>query len=120
MKKVKLGDVLDVRRGTSLAGEYYSEQGNLIRLTLGNFNYPRGGFQENTAKKDIYFVGSVNPAFILKAGDIITPLTEQVSGLLGETATIRAETSGLSFPTKLKSINDLPIIWLPPPLSANN
>ena len=88
MKKVKLGDVLDVRRGTSLAGEYYSEQGNLIRLTLGNFNYPRGGFQENTAKKDIYFVGSVNPAFILKAGDIITPLTEQVSGLLGETATI--------------------------------
>lgn len=88
MKKVKLGDVLDVRRGTSLAGEYYSEQGNLIRLTLGNFNYPRGGFQENTAKKDIYFVGSVNPASILKAGDIITPLTEQVSGLLGETATI--------------------------------
>ena len=88
MKKIKLGDVLDVRRGTSLAGEYYSEQGNLIRLTLGNFNYPRGGFQDNTSKKNIYFVGSVNPAFILKAGDIITPLTEQVSGLLGETATI--------------------------------
>ncbi len=88
MKKIKLGDVLDVRRGASLAGEYYSEQGNLIRLTLGNFNYPRGGFQDNTSKKNIYFVGSVNPAFILKAGDIITPLTEQVSGLLGETATI--------------------------------
>ena len=88
MKKIKLGDVLEVRRGASLAGEYYSEQGNLIRLTLGNFNYPRGGFQDNTSKKNIYFVGSVNPAFILKAGDIITPLTEQVSGLLGETATI--------------------------------
>ena len=88
MKKIKLGDVLEVRRGASLAGEYYSEQGNLIRLTLGNFNYPRGGFQDNTSKKNIYCVGSVNPAFILKAGDIITPLTEQVSGLLGETATI--------------------------------
>lgn len=88
MKKIKLGDVLKVRRGASLSGDYYSEQGNLIRLTLGNFNYPRGGFQDNTAKKNIYFVGSVNPAFILKAGDIITPLTEQVSGLLGETATI--------------------------------
>ena len=88
MKKIKLGDVLDIRRGASLSGKFYSNEGNLIRLTLGNFNYPRGGFQENFSKENIFFVGTVNPVFILKAGDIITPLTEQVSGLLGETATI--------------------------------
>ena len=88
MKKIKLGDVLDIRRGTSLSGKFYSNEGNLIRLTLGNFNYPRGGFQENFAKENIFFNGTVNDAFILSAGDIITPLTEQVSGLLGETATI--------------------------------
>lgn len=84
----KLGDFLDIKRGASLSGEFYAEDGNLIRLTLGNFNYPGGGFKENTSKEDIYFTGNVRNDFILKKGDIITPLTEQVNGLLGETATI--------------------------------
>lgn len=88
MKKCKLGDILDVRRGTSLSGKFYSEEGEKIRLTLGNFNYPNGGFKENTSKSDIYFIGEVKPEFVLNKGDIITPLTEQVSGLLGETARI--------------------------------
>lgn len=88
MIKCKLGDILDVRRGTSLPGKYYATRGNLIRLTLGNFNYPNGGFKENTTKADIFFTGQVKHEFILKKGDIITPLTEQVSGLLGETARI--------------------------------
>lgn len=88
MRKIKLGDVLDVKRGASLSGEFYSEQGERIRLTLGNFKYPGGGFKENTSKKDIYFTGAIKPEFILKKGDIITPLTEQVSGLLGETARV--------------------------------
>ena len=88
MQKIKLGDVLDVKRGASLSGDYYAEEGKYVRLTLGNFNYPGGGFKENTSKSDIYFVGPIKPEFILNEGDIITPLTEQVSGLLGETATI--------------------------------
>ena len=88
MKEVKLKEILEVKRGTSLSGKYYSATGDKIRLTLGNFDYPGGGFKENTAKSDIYFTGEVKPQFILKKGDIITPLTEQVSGLLGETAII--------------------------------
>lgn len=88
MKKIKLGEILDVKRGTSLSGEFYAEQGERIRLTLGNFNYPAGGFKQNVSKINIYFTGEVKQEFILKKGDIITPLTEQVSGLLGETARI--------------------------------
>ena len=88
MNKIKLGDCIEVKRGTSLSGDFYSETGDKIRLTLGNFNYPNGGFKQNTSKKDIYFTGKVKSEFILKKGDIITPLTEQVSGLLGETAII--------------------------------
>ena len=88
MRKITLGEVLDVRRGASLSGEYYATEGSLVRLTLGNFNYPGGGFKENTSKADIFFVGPIKAEYILSAGDIITPLTEQVSGLLGETATI--------------------------------
>lgn len=88
MKKIKLGELLHIRRGTSLSGKYYASTGDKIRLTLGNFNYPRGGFKPNTSKTNLYFVGDIKPEFILNEGDIITPLTEQVPGLLGETARI--------------------------------
>ena len=86
--KVKLKDILSVKRGTSLSGQYYATEGNKIRLTLGNFNYPNGGFKTNTSKDNIYFSAPVKREYILKKGDIITPLTEQVAGLLGETAKI--------------------------------
>ena len=85
---VKLKDYLDVKRGPGLPSENYSEEGDLIRLTLGNFDYPNGGFKKNTSKKDIFYVGQVKKEYILKKGDLITPLTEQVAGLLGETAWI--------------------------------
>lgn len=91
MNKVNLGEVIDVKRGASLAGKYYSTNGDYIRLTLGNFNYPGGGFKKNSSKADIYYVGPIRDEFILKKGDIITPLTEQVAGLLGETARIPEE-----------------------------
>lgn len=90
MHKVKLKEILQVTRGMSLLGKYYSTTGKYIRLTLGNFNYPNMGFKLNTAKENIYYTGNVKPEYILKKNDIITPLTEQVKGLLGETAFIPA------------------------------
>lgn len=88
MKKYKLGELLDVTRGASLSGEFYSTEGDLVRLTLGNFDYQNGGFKENTSKEDIFFTGEVKPQFVLNDGDIITPLTEQTQGLIGSTARI--------------------------------
>lgn len=88
LTKYKLEELIEVTRGMSLPGENYSESGELIRLTLGNFNYNGGGFKENTSKSDIFYVGEVRPEFILNKGDIITPLTEQTIGLLGSTAMI--------------------------------
>lgn len=88
MEKVKLGQVLDVTRGMSLSGNYYATSGRIIRLTLGNFNYPDIGFKYNTSKKDLFFTGPFDEKFLLKKGDVITPLTEQVRGLLGNTAFI--------------------------------
>ena len=88
MNKIKLKEILKVTRGMSLPGKYYSTTGKYIRLTLGNFDYPNMGFKLNTAKKDIYYTGEVKSEYILKKNDIITPLTEQVKGLLGETAFI--------------------------------
>ena len=88
LTKCKLGELVNVTRGMSLSGQYYSEEGELIRLTLGNFNMNGGGFKKNTSKSDLYFTGPVREEFILKKGDIITPLTEQSLGLLGTTARI--------------------------------
>ena len=88
MERIKLGDVLDVKRGKSLSGNFYSCEGKYVRLTLGNFDYPNGGFKENTSKKDLFFTGYFEPKYLLNKDDLITPLTEQVPGLLGETARI--------------------------------
>lgn len=88
MKKYKLGELLDVKRGASVSGEYFSTEGNLIRLTLGNFDYQSNGFKENKSKDNIYYIGDVADEFILEKNDIITPLTEQALGLLGSTAKI--------------------------------
>ncbi len=88
MTKYKLSELVEVTRGASLSGQFYAEEGKLIRLTLGNFNINGGGFKENTSKTDLYFTGTVRDEFILNEGDIITPLTEQSLGLLGTTARI--------------------------------
>ena len=88
LHKHTLGELLDVTRGMSLPGTNYATSGELIRLTLGNFDYGGNGFKENTSKDNIYYSGKVPEEYIMEAGDIITPLTEQTPGLLGTTARI--------------------------------
>lgn len=88
MKKYKLGELMKVTRGMSLGGEFYSTQGELMRLTLGNFDYKNNCFKDDKSKNNLFFTGAVKPEFILKKDDIITPLTEQAIGLLGSTAKI--------------------------------
>ena len=88
MKKYKLGELMEVTRGMSLSGEYYSTKGELMRLTLGNFDYHKNCFKEDKSKENLYFTGEVKEGFILNKDDIVTPLTEQAIGLLGSTAKI--------------------------------
>ena len=79
---------MEVTRGMSLSGEYYATKGELMRLTLGNFDYRNNCFKNDTSKSNLYFTGDIKDEFILNKGDIITPLTEQAIGLLGSTAKI--------------------------------
>ena len=88
LTRYKLSQLIEVARGQSLAGEFYAEQGDVMRLTLANFDYQNGGFKEDVQKSDIYYTGTVKPQCLLNEGDIITPLTEQTPGLLGSTARI--------------------------------
>ena len=88
LKKYKLEEILDVTRGASLSGEFYAAEGEYVRLTCGNFDYQNNCFKENKAKDNLYYIGDFKPDFLMKEGDIITPLTEQAIGLLGSTAII--------------------------------
>ncbi len=88
LKKYRLGELIDVTRGTSLGGEHYATKGDYIRLTCGNFDYRNNCFKENDSKENIYYTGDFKEEFLLDKGDIITPLTEQAIGLLGSTARI--------------------------------
>ena len=88
LKKYKLGEILDVTRGASLSGEHYAIEGDYIRLTCGYFDYQNNCFKENTSKDNLYYIGEFRSEFLMKKGDIITPLTEQAIGLLGSTAII--------------------------------
>lgn len=88
LKKYKLGEILEVKRGASLSGEFYATEGKYIRLTCGNFDYQNNCFKENKSKDNLYYVGDFKPEFLMEEGDIITPLTEQAIGLLGSTAII--------------------------------
>ncbi len=78
LTKYKIGELVEVRRDASLAGEYYSKDGELIRLTLGHFDYQGGGFKENSSKDGLYFIGPIKQEFILGEDDIITPLTDKL------------------------------------------
>ena len=88
LKKCRLGDLVEVTRGASLNGEYYSTKGEYIRLTCGNFDYRNNCFKENTSKDNLFYTGDFRSEFLLEKDDIITPLTEQAIGLLGTTAHI--------------------------------
>ena len=88
LQKYKLGELVDVARGASLSGDYYSTEGEYIRLTCGNFDYRNNCFKENTSKDNLFYTGVFKAEFLLEKGDIITPLTEQAIGLLGTTARI--------------------------------
>jgi restriction endonuclease S subunit len=88
LTKSKLGEILDVTRGASLNGKFYTTEGEYIRLTCGNFDYQNNCFKENKSKENLFYIGDFKPEFLMEEGDIITPLTEQAIGLLGSTAII--------------------------------
>ena len=86
-KRHKLGDLLRVTRGASLAGTGYADEGKFLRLTLANFN-EEGGFKEFKSTQGKYFTDAFDRRFLMRKGDLITPLTEQSPGLLGSVAFI--------------------------------
>jgi type I restriction enzyme, S subunit len=85
-REVQLGDAIHVKHGFAFKGQYFSDNGEKIILTPGNFN-EQGGFRLRPGK-DRFYIGDIPEDYILAEGDLIVAMTEQGPGLLGSSALI--------------------------------
>jgi type I restriction enzyme, S subunit len=82
----KLGELLRVEHGFAFKGEHFTDAGDLVVLTPGNF-HEQGGFRPRPGK-DRFYAASFPDRYLLRKGDVIVAMTEQGEGLLGSSAVI--------------------------------
>lgn len=75
---------LHIKHGYPFKSEYFSDAGQYIVLTPGNF-YEEGGFKRQ-AGKEKYYLGDIPEDYLHNKGDLIVAMTEQAAGLLGSCA----------------------------------
>jgi type I restriction enzyme S subunit len=76
-----LGTLLRLKHGFAFDGARFSDTGEYILMTPGNFQ-ERGGFRPKDPEK--YYEGRDFPSeFILTGGQLLVAMTEQAPGLLG-------------------------------------
>jgi len=74
-------DLCEIKHGFAFKSEYFTNEGEFVLLTPGNF-YESGGFRDR-GEKQKYYSGEIPEGFILKKGDLLVAMTEQAAGLLG-------------------------------------
>lgn len=84
MNKCKLGDLLTIKHGYAFKSENYVAKSEFALVTLANIS-GTNNFQF-IKEKTTYYGADFPKEFILTAGDLIMPLTEQVIGLFGNSA----------------------------------
>ena len=84
--RITLGDVVEIKHGFAFKSQYFSDDGEYVVPTPGNFN-EEGGFRLRPGKARFY-LGDIPKAYVLEAGDLIVAMTEQGPGLLGSSALI--------------------------------
>jgi len=77
----RLGAGARIKHGFAFLGEFFSESGDYVLLTPGNF-YEEGGFRSRGDKQKFY-TGDIPEDYILKRGNLLVAMTEQAAGLLG-------------------------------------
>ncbi|MCA1625863.1 MAG: restriction endonuclease subunit S [Acidobacteria bacterium] len=82
----KFGDYFKVKHGYAFKSEFFSDSGNYVVVTPGNF-FDEGGFKKK-GDKEKFYTGTVPEGYVLKKGDLIVAMTEQAEGLLGSSALI--------------------------------
>ena len=88
-RELRLGDGIHVKHGFAFKGEFFSDAGELMVLTPGNF-LEKGGFRAREGKERFYH-SDYPREYLLSKGDLIVAMTEQGEGLLGSAARIPAD-----------------------------
>ena len=76
-----LGKKLSIKHGFAFQGEYFSNTGEYVLLTPGNF-FEEGGYRDRGDKQK-YYRGEIPHEYLLNKGDLLVAMTEQAPGLLG-------------------------------------
>ena len=74
-------ELCDIKHGHAFEGEFFSNEGEYVLLTPGNF-YERGGYRDR-GEKQKYYTGEIPRDYVLNEGDLLVAMTEQAAGLLG-------------------------------------
>lgn len=94
MDKLKMGELLSIFQGYAFKSEKYIPISQWRLCTLGNFD-TNNDFKFNDAKAT-YYPDDFPKSYVLREGDLILPLTEQVVGLFGNSAFV-PNTTGYQF-----------------------
>ncbi|WKZ64811.1 MAG: restriction endonuclease subunit S [Flavobacteriales bacterium] len=76
-----LSEFIHVKHGFAFLGEHFTQSGDYVLLTMGNF-FESGGYRDR-GEKQKYYVGPIPEEFVLSQGDLVVAMTEQAAGLLG-------------------------------------
>ncbi len=85
-RETTIGELAKVEHGFAFKGEYFSDAGECVVLTPGNF-HEVGGFRARP-DKDRFYQGKFPERYVLKQNDLIVAMTEQGEGLLGSSALV--------------------------------
>lgn len=86
MRKTTLKDLFSIEQGYAFKSSRYMKSGKYVLCTLGNISEDNN-FKFNPSRAN-YYPDEFPRRFILEAGDLILPLTEQAVGLFGNSAFI--------------------------------
>ncbi|WP_113668832.1 restriction endonuclease subunit S [Rhodovulum sp. BSW8] len=79
-------ELCEIKHGYAFQSEFFSNEGDYVLLTPGNF-YEEGGYRDR-GEKQKYFNGEIPREYVLNEGDMLIAMTEQAAGLLGSPALV--------------------------------
>ncbi len=80
-EEMPFSDLCDIKHGFAFEGKFFSNEGDYVLLTPGNF-YEKGGYRDRGEKQKFY-CGAIPSDYVLEKGDLLVAMTEQAAGLLG-------------------------------------
>ncbi|MDQ3019003.1 MAG: restriction endonuclease subunit S [Bacteroidota bacterium] len=75
--QIELGKLIKIKHGWAFKGDYFSDVGEYVLLSPGNFNN-EGGLKLK-GEKEKYYIGDFPEGYLLKKGDVLIVMTDLVN-----------------------------------------